>query len=85
MRGPINGPSLFAHAFLAAIQAAALDIPKPDKGSRKSRANFSELRGSRRVDGGRGSQALCRMVLGRRRPRWGKHARGRYGLATTRL
>jgi SRSO17 transposase len=36
--------SLFAHAFLAAIRAAELDIPTPEKGGRKSPANLSEFR-----------------------------------------
>jgi SRSO17 transposase len=36
--------SLFAHAFLAAIRAAGLDIPTPKKGGRKSPANLSEFK-----------------------------------------
>jgi SRSO17 transposase len=36
--------SLFAHAFLAAIRAAGLDIATPEKGGRKSPANLSEFR-----------------------------------------
>jgi SRSO17 transposase len=36
--------SLFAHAFLAAIRAAGLDITTPEKGGRKSPANLSEFK-----------------------------------------
>jgi SRSO17 transposase len=36
--------SLFAHAFLAAIRAAGLDIPTPEKGGQKSPANLSEFK-----------------------------------------
>jgi SRSO17 transposase len=36
--------SLFAHAFLAAIRAAGLDIPTPEKGGRKSPGNLSEFK-----------------------------------------
>jgi SRSO17 transposase len=36
--------SLFAHALLAAIRAAGLDIPTPEKGGRKSPGNLSEFK-----------------------------------------
>jgi SRSO17 transposase len=36
--------SLFAHAFLAAIRAAGLDIPAPEKGGRKSPAKLPEFK-----------------------------------------
>jgi SRSO17 transposase len=36
--------SLFAHAFLAAIRSAGLDIPTPEKGGRKSPGNLSEFK-----------------------------------------
>jgi SRSO17 transposase len=36
--------SLFAHAFLAAIRAAGLDIRTPEKGGRKSPGNLSEFK-----------------------------------------
>jgi SRSO17 transposase len=36
--------SLFAHAFLAAIRAAGLDIATPEKGGRKSPGNLSEFK-----------------------------------------
>ena len=39
--------SLFAHAFLAAIRAAGLDIRTPEKGGRKSPGNLSEFKRKR--------------------------------------
>ena len=53
--------SLFAHAFLAAIRAAGLDIRTPEKGVEKApetSRSSRESEDSRGVDGGRGSQAF---------------------------